>query len=633
MTNFERDTYELNISDYNAEELHATLSIRPIQGLILRCTQDRKVDLGVLCYSMRKLGGSKVHKSLDVTSLRPERLAPIQAWCMEYIPRVYLGGSPYTLYANACNLRAQFNWCDRNGYNGFLERDLQYKKSLDSYTLSLLNSKHANQGRSSSTAYSLQSAALKNSALFYPTSSIDFRNQLPLVSNQSKDRGQRELTPTPAEKDMSTYLTACQYIFDGITDFLVNGQEFPHRIPFMETTATLLPAHASIFTPGVIDTNKRAGKAIIWDYSNSKIAAIDEIDHISTQTRTNLLKAIDKAKSALNIANEDLHHPKRMELAQSAQLAFCSLFTANTAMNDAPIRALKWNEEYSITNSDTAGFSTIKVRAENMEQNFDIKKSFLKHFKKYLKLRSYMNYTGISEYLFPHHSKGKIKNIPPRANSVQRCNLMIHEKFDRNFKTLTHRQLRKYKPVYLLSKKYPATLVAGMIQNSAETVLKHYSEAEEKTAIDEISNTLNFISGILEQQSKIQIPSGGCSGGSAKEAVAPPDQYEPDCKNFVGCIFCNEFRLHADENSVRKLLSMRFVTAERISSCTDVTEFEALHGDAIARIDSILADLIIYRPEMKALVERVKDQVEQECDLSPYWEMLYGRLIKLKIIK
>jgi hypothetical protein len=633
MTNFERKTYELDISDYNAEELQATLSTRPIHGLILRCAQDRRLDMGALCYSIRKLGGTESCKTVDLTSLRPERFAPIKAWCMEYIPRVYLGGSPYSLYANALNLAAQFKWCDCNGHDDFLESDLDYKKALDAYTLSLFKSMQGSEGRSSSSAYGLQSAAIKHSTLFYPTSSINFLNQLPLISNGAKDKGQREPTLTPSEQDMSKYLTACQYIFDGITDFLVSGQEFPHHISFMESAAVMLPARFPIFTPEAISINKVASKAIIWDYTNAKIANIDDIVPISTQTRTSLLKAIDKAKSTLNDSNQNLHHPKRIWLAKAAQNAFCSLFVANTAMNDAPMRKLKWNEEYSITNSDTAGFSTVKIRAGNLEQYFDIKKPFIKNFKKYLKLRVYLKNIGTSEYLFPHHSGGKIKNIPTKSNSVKQCNLIINNNFDKHIKTLTHRQLRKYKPIYLLSKQYSPTLVAGIIQNTAETVLKHYSEAEEKTAIDEISNTLNFISLILEQQSRIEIPSGGCSGNSASEAEAAPDQYEPNCRNFVGCIFCTEFRLHADENSVRKLLSMRFVTGERISSCTDVSEFEELHGDAIARIDTIIAELIIYKPEMKAVVERVKKQVELECDLSPYWEMLYGRLIKLKIIK
>lgn len=181
------------------------------------------------------------------------------------------------------------------------------------------------EGRSSSSAYGLQSAAIKHSTLFYPTSSINFLNQLPLISNGAKDKGQREPTSTPSEQDMSKYLTACQYIFDGITDFLVSGQEFPHHIPFMESAAVMLPARFPILTPEAIGINKIARKEIIWDYTNAEIANIDDIVPISTQPRTNLLKAIDKAKSTLNDANQNLHHPKRIWLAKAAQHAFCSL--------------------------------------------------------------------------------------------------------------------------------------------------------------------------------------------------------------------------------------------------------------------------------------------------------------------
>ena len=632
MTTQERETYLLDISDYNAEGLLAALSERPIQGLILKCAQDRRLDLGALCYANRQIKSRKIPKPVETSSLTLERCAAMKSWCVEYISKVYLGGSPYTLYADALSLAAQVNWCDTNGHRTFMSRDSAYKQALDGYTQNLILSMRKDGGIGAFSANRLQSAAIQNSSLFFPNSPINFLNNLPIIPFGDKEKGEREPTLTPSEQEMTTYLTACQYIFDGITDFLLNGLPFPHCIPYMETEALLLPSRRPITTIHVA-SSAIITKSLIWDYSTGSIAKIDEIFSLSSQRRDQLVKQINNAHAFLDNANENLHHPKRTWLASFAQDAFYSLFVANTAINDAPLRKYKWNDDYTIINSDTAGFVTIKHRAGNLEQRFDIQKTFVKHFKKYLKLRAYLCSSQPVEYLFPCITRGKIRNISTKGNSVKTCNLKITTFLDPNFKFLTHRQLRKYKPVYLLAKNYPTTVVAAIIQNNAETVLGHYSEAEEKTAIDEIASTLSFVTLILERGSKLEIPSGGCSGNAISEAETAPEHYEPNCKNFVGCIYCNEFRLHADEDSIRKLLSMRYVTAERVSSCTDVNQFEALHGNVLSRIDDILAELAVKRPDLKPVIDRVRQETEQDCNLSPYWDIFYERLIKLKIIK
>ncbi|MNV92092.1 hypothetical protein D3C71_1866460 [compost metagenome] len=78
---------------------------------------------------------------------------------------------------------------------------------------------------------------------------------------------------------------------------------------------------------------------------------------------------------------------------------------------------------------------------------------------------------------------------------------------------------------------------------------------------------------------------------------------------------------------------MRYVTTERLSSCIDVDQFHILHGKAIERIDSIIAALIEIKPEMRPVVDQVKREVEFDYRLSPYWETLHGRLLKLKVIR
>lgn len=630
MINRERLTYELSLEEHTLDEFNIKLAARDVEGLILRCTDDRRIDLGAICYDTRDSASRKIPKPVQSTSLRPERCLPVKSWCVEKATGFYLGASPYTIYAHATALVSFGDWCDINNHSYFLEDATKFKHALDAYTQHLIATMAGDDGIGEFTANRLQAEIVKSGSIFFPATSVNFRNDLPIIYVNASSK---EETATPSEQEMTAHLTPCQYLFDGLTDFLIKGNNFPHRIPYMETEALLLPAEYAITTAAIVESTLKVRDSIIWDYHYGCVSSVAQCETKTNRRISQLILQRNQALELLRKSNDDLRHPKRLWLAQLAQDAFVSLFVANAGLNESQLRKLAWSGSYEISNSENAGFVVIKYRAGDMEQQFEIKKTFHKQFKNFLRLRAFLCGDRISDYLFVNFTKQSACGKPIKAHTIHNFNCQIRSFIDPRHQGLTYQKLRKYKSVYLLSKNYTVGVVAAIMQNSGQTVLKHYAQAEEKQAIDEISTTLNFVVSILERESKIETPSGGCSGNKPSEADTPSDQYEPNCRNFVGCIFCNEFRLHADEVSVRKMLSMRYVTAERLSSCDDLDQFQSLHGKAIERIDFIMADLVQIRPEMQSVVNKVRCEIEYEFKLSTYWESLYGRLLKLKVIK
>ncbi|WP_044325033.1 hypothetical protein [Pseudomonas amygdali] len=631
MKSHERVTYKLDAESTSNQKVMSDLQNLPMEGLILQCNFHRKIDLGALCYSDRKFRHKTIPNQVNISSHHPERCEPIRLFCIEHVFRARSGGSFNTLYANAALFRGHADWCDRNGHQDFLKNEHLYKDSLDAYTKYLTDS--LQQGKLVDfTASRLQSIVIQNGNLFFPESRVSFEEDVPLLANRNQPSDGREKTPTPSSDEMSNHLTACQYIFDGITDFVVNDLEFPHRIPYMDYDALMLPAEYNIITKEILKAQGFLRNSIIWDYEGGGIRSLATMLSMCTQNKLSLKYQEKEAQNLLDTANDDPHHKSRMWLGNFAQQAFFSLFAANTAMNEAPMRQLMWAPHYELLPSNTAGFTTIKFRAGNMEQVFDIKKTFIKQFDKFLELRHYLVRDNTCDFLFVHYSSGQIKNVPIHPSVVFNFNDRMTRFIDPNYQGVNHRALRKYKSAYLLSKNHTIALVAGVMQNSPDTIQRSYSESEEKTAIDEISNTLNYIINILEEKSKTETPGGGCSGKESSALTPPPPGYEPDCRNFIGCIYCEEFRLHASEDSIRKLYSMRYVTLKRIASCKNPEEFMALHGNVVARIDAMIADLLVVRPEMEEIVKRVKQEVEDQYLLSPYWDIFYSRLLKLKVI-
>jgi hypothetical protein len=172
------------------------------------------------------------------------------------------------------------------------------------------------------------------------------------------------------------------------------------------------------------------------------------------------------------------------------------------------------------------------------------------------------------------------------------------------------------------------------MQTSESTILKVYAEANEKTAIDEIGAMMNLLVSLLDDYSGEENPAGDCADADHRgAAMAPPEGYEPNCKNFEGCIYCSQFRIHADEESIRKLLSMRHFILEFLGACTDVDQFKRIHSHAIDQIERIINTLITARPEMKVTVEKIQNEIQQHFKLTRYWERLYERLLKLRVMK
>ncbi|MEX5592503.1 hypothetical protein [Pseudomonas orientalis] len=627
MNNVEQNVHLLHLEAMTNDQYQTFISTCAIERLVIRCTSERQISIGSLCYGVRNAESRRIPKPVNESSLCPKRSHAVRAWCAETGNRHI--GSGHTFYTNATEFVAFGDWSDSNYHCDFLSSAEAYKSALDDYSLYLHSEVQSPNGIGTFTANRLQSQAIKSAYVIFPGSPLNFLSDLPIITHSSLDK---EKTETPSMTEMTTHLTPYRYLFDGLTDFVVKGREFPHRIPYMETDATLLPAEYPITTPAVYTTEK-IGNHNFWNYREGKVNSLEECKARSAQSERHLIRQRHEALRELEAANSNPRHHKRIWLAAFAQDAFISHFVANTGMNEAPLRQLVWSNDYTVENSDNAGFVVIKQRAGGIEQYFEIQKVFLKEFRKFLELRDYLTNGLPHPYLFVNIIKGVAQPTPIKSSSINFANGKIRSFLDPEFSGLSFQKLRKYKSVYLLSAGHSVDLVSALMQSSGSTIAKHYAGAEEKNAVDEISAVMTLAREIFETHYVLPTPASGCVGGTPEETIEPPEAHQPDCRDFVGCIYCSKFRLHADENSIRKVLSMRWVTSEYLNACADVHQFHTVHGHAILRIDAIMAQLVQFRPEAKPLIEKITQEISENFQLNEYWERLYSRLIRIKVIQ
>ncbi|MNC35069.1 hypothetical protein D3C75_835380 [compost metagenome] len=108
--------------------------------------------------------------------------------------------------------------------------------------------------------------------------------------------------------------------------------------------------------------------------------------------------------------------------------------------------------------------------------------------------------------------------------------------------------------------------------------------------------------------------------------------FEPDCKSFLGCLFCEHFLLHTTEADVRKLLSMKYFLEKILPLSRSVSGFELTAGKTLRRIDEFIEAIKQASSEINSIVERVFLEVYKSQALSPYWQSKLYFLSRLDLI-
>jgi hypothetical protein len=122
---------------------------------------------------------------------------------------------------------------------------------------------------------------------------------------------------------------------------------------------------------------------------------------------------------------------------------------------------------------------------------------------------------------------------------------------------------------------------------------------------------------------------GACASFGAPHPVEGNVPAIPDCRRPEGCLFCDKFRVHADERDTRKLLSCRYCIQQTSHLAASEEQFQRLFNPILGRIQAILDE--VDRREA-GMVERVRREVEEEGELDPYWAGKLEMLMALELV-
>jgi hypothetical protein len=632
MTWLERHTIDLPIGDLPFDQV-GSFDILDYSTLrVILPSRQRTLDIGVTCFTQRKRKdphqGEKGYSTwlVKADSLRSERIIAIKNFS-EYLYGMHKFGKRSSTIENHFRAFDSFvRWCD-TPFPLVFQTINDCREAYYHYTLAL------NEEVKKSVLH-VNSASLKQRKLAIVLRSI-FQDTDGIVTAGIKririHKNAAKITVPPSEVTAQKAISLCTHLFTSLSKFIIESRLYPFEMKLPEESVWVFPGQRAFSTKGSLSQRSEWKQGYWgWDYINGRVSDYESIRHRYANSYGALL-CIENATQLLSQANQNNRHHARWYLASLAIQCFTMLFIANTAMNITPLSQLCWDDsgENEVRNDTLQGFRTVKYRAGGVDVEFHITNHFLPCFRQYIKLRSWILQGIEAPLFFTLDNQQRPKKIDASLVTKLRIKLKVFE-----LTIPSAREWRSYKSDWLIRTTDVAT-ASLLLQNSEETVLQSYSEGSKSRADREMTDFLQALH--LKVVQPKAIPTHDISVGQCRDYNVPENDNSqslilPDCRQPEGCLFCANYRVHADEEDIRKLCSCLYVIKETRSLAASDAHFNGIFGTVIRRISGLLMTIGKENDALKQDVERIQIEVKENEHLTYYWSEKLRLLVDLGVI-
>ena len=588
------------------------------------------LDVGVFVYSVRgRLDPRKGTYWIDENSLVESRKKLI----ISLLDTFYTSGaSEGAINTDIKNFEYALNWCDANKcVDIFCDPD-SARLGLMEFTNHLFQEIHKPNGASPLSCQARQRILKKAIHLQFPES---YEN---IVAGVQPIKHIREGLEPPEKDLVSEYVEISLNIALNFSRFLMDGAPFPLRFTTKDYHTYIYPLNGSVVTP----YSKESAAFNAYDFSEGRIKEVSELKNFALkQARVSVADAHENLLSA----NSDPYHFSRQRLATLAMQAYACLINLVVGANSGELVQFLYDDALEVVSSPLKKeLSAIKLRAKGLEVRYTIGRGAgLKILKEYLAFREWVLNGRECEYLFfqPVQSGSDGRswgNEPLSSDFSTRYFRKLKGVFvPATAKNIPPVRVRKYKSLILHLLRHSPLLVSAVMNHHPRTNFESYSGigvAEQKVEFTKYWEAIKkaaIRARDAEQQGSVSIATGHCGGMDKPSKDIPVVAIEPDCKSPYGCLFCEHYQVHSDEEDIHKLTSFQYVI-DAIRNNAPVFSFsEETFKDLAVRIEAVL-DAISQRSDSASqLVEAIKNKVFDLGILTPFWEQRLQRYEKMGI--
>lgn len=537
---------------------------------VLRIAQGGQVNAFLWCYLRRDGERRGVVKSFDASSLSKERVKAMPL-ALERLSKWFRfnNARPRTAGETLALLGRLLIWADQPQHIGRFEEIL----SDSDLALEALKTYHTYlRSGVQSHLFDPATAALRDQRVIACLSEIhgvNFKDHIEPLSG-SKGKG----TEAPDVQLVSEFASTLQAIFDSASDIVLEDRPVPPGMPLRisatddSKTVKLRPSYGPlrlmelvcVVYAGLVFVDSGANLSVLQEYEEP-----EDLD-------------------------EQLAKPDRINLTQKA----------------------------------------VKFRAGGKEVEVHLSATTMTRLKTYLRVRQKL-VTSLDcddiAAMFVQCAYDTSRGEPTNVCALDRNFLLFLrlkvKRIGASLPSVTLRQLRAYKQQDLV-RRAPVAVAAKVMGHSVGTAIQAYCKAQDATRRGEIGEFLGSLQKTVleasashpEQSHQKVIPIGLCANHGKPSPTATEPVVVPDCSKVEGCFFCDNYRLHADEEDMRKLMSCRRVLQYIVPLNGDSLRAERVYTAVVDRIDTLLRELKRRQPKT---FETVRVAVEEHGQLTRYW--------------
>ena len=640
--NFRRSPILVHISDINKQ-------INEHERLVLVCKDKtasfafKTFDIGTLFYRKRVSGEALSEQQLSA-SFDEKRRYFLQ--CLtDYL--LQMSGSDLSKGLFYYTSKLFLDWVDSQKKNfdlsnqdSVIDAYRRYSKYLVDRTL-LADTDEDNLA--AHTAKQYQRYVAKLIAYVFDCHEIDISSQAMQVQSQRYDV---PILPIAEQDHQKTYATLLN-VFLEIHRIVVQENDFPAHFQSIDEEDFYFYSgfhHQTDKQHIQFDVQSYLAK-----YSSiptlSKMLADFELEEDSEhrkRVRENRNQAIRK----LEERNKDKRHIERERLASYGLCIGMLLFIAQTGANLDTAQQLQLDTMEILPSTQGRRFSGTKSRAGGKTVYPEFGVQFEPIFRKILELREWYIQDEACDFVFP--LRNEIQQLGPVSYGRLQLMKKLFQRIFPRMLWVTPQQWRKHKSSQTVEFSAGDLLLeAEVMGHSLDTARNNYARTSFKDAAQQISQffnelrevavakartveriTVQMLDATVEAQAS---PVGACASihPQPEKAIGFTEQAPtPNCQQFEHCLFCQHYAVHADDEDVRKLLSLKSLLGYIKQKATDLIKWESQFGVVLHRIDEVLTELSNAYVDLRERIVAIQDEVESG-DLDAYWLNHFELLIDL----
>jgi site-specific recombinase XerD len=426
----------------------------------------------------------------------------------------------------------------------------------------------------------------------------------------------------PRESLCAEYVKISHSIINSYEMALMKNYDYPLFFECDEFKSYVYPFQQIIKSP---HNSKKL--SAYYDFLNGKKMSVVKQDNIPLwQSR----KESNHQAAMIKKANNGERSRPRIELEYLVLNAYYLLFAMITGANTSEISSFKVSDvdKSNIKKELTA----IKYRAKGKLVSYTLGIDGMKLLSKYMKFRKLCLHGQEFEYLFFDVS---FNNMVPRQSNpslLTEYRLKLKGVYLRDdIEPISASAIRKSKNANLKAAGAPTALAATLLNHTPETNIKSYSHVSVEKQEEEFSNYWTAVSlaakkiRVLDDLDPLHTELIPTASGHCDKPMNPMPAFEnppiePDCGTQYGCLYCEHYICHADEEDIHKLLSLRFVLQEIQTLATDIYHVSDLFRDLEVRIEAIMDHISSKSIALKNLVSQQRKRVFELGILTSFWE-------------